>query len=69
MSNPNVLTVDDEKNIRLTLASTLEAFNIASDTARNGKEAMQKLAEKFFQLMLFDLLFRTPFKARGSGEG
>ena len=55
MSNPNVLIVDDEKNIRLTLSSTLEAFNIASDTARSGKEALQKLAEKSFQLMLLDL--------------
>ena len=55
MSNPNVLIVDDEKNIRLTLSSTLEAFNIASDTARSGKEALQKLAEKSFQLILLDL--------------
>ncbi len=55
MSTPNVLIVDDEKNIRLTLSSTLEAFNISSDTARSGQEAMQKLAEKSFQLMLLDL--------------
>ena len=55
MSTPNVLIVDDERNIRLTLSATLEAFSIASDTAGSGNQALQKLAEKSFQLMLLDL--------------
>lgn len=55
MSNPNVLIVDDERNIRLTLSATLESFGIASDTAASGNQALQKLTEKSFQLMLLDL--------------
>ncbi|MFZ2089776.1 MAG: response regulator [Desulfobaccales bacterium] len=54
MSSPPVLIVDDEKNIRLTLASALEALNIAADTAGSGEEAVQKLAEKSYRLMLLD---------------
>ena len=52
---PAVLVVDDERNIRLTLSMALEALNIPVDTAENGEEALQKLAEKSFQLMLLDL--------------
>ena len=58
MSAPAVLIVDDERNIRLTLASALEALNIAADTASTGEEALQKLAEKSFKLMLLD--FKLP---------
>jgi len=50
-----VLIVDDEKNIRLTLALALEQLNIPVDTAANGEEALQKLAEKSYGLMLLDL--------------
>ena len=55
MSSPAILIVDDEKNIRLTLSSALEALNISADTASTGEEALQKLAEKSFKLMLLDL--------------
>jgi DNA-binding NtrC family response regulator len=55
MSTSNVLIVDDEKNIRLTLSQVLEVLNIAADTAASGEEALQKLQEKPFQLMLLDL--------------
>ena len=58
MSAPTVLIVDDEKNIRLTLSSALEALNILADTASSGEEALQKLAEKSFKLMLLD--FKLP---------
>jgi DNA-binding NtrC family response regulator len=55
MSDRSVLIVDDEKNIRLTLALALEKLNIPVDTAINGEEALQKLAEKSYALMLLDL--------------
>jgi YesN/AraC family two-component response regulator len=55
MSDRSVLIVDDEKNIRLTLAMALEKLNIPVDTAVNGEEALKKLAEKSYALMLLDL--------------
>jgi DNA-binding NtrC family response regulator len=55
MKESTVLIVDDEKNIRLTLSMVLEAINISVDTAGTGEEALQKLAEKSFNLMLLDL--------------
>lgn len=55
MSDRSVLIVDDEKNIRLTLALALEKLNIPVDTAVNGEEALKKLAEKSYGLMLLDL--------------
>ncbi len=55
MKNQQVMIVDDEKNIRLTLAATLEGFGFASDTAANGHEALEKLAKKSFQVILLDL--------------
>ena len=55
MNHPTVLIVDDEKNIRLTLAMTLETLNISADTASTGEEALQKLAEKPYRLMILDL--------------
>jgi len=55
MSNRSVLIVDDEKNIRLTLSMALEKLNVPVDTAVNGEEALQKLAEKSYGLMLLDL--------------
>jgi len=55
MSDRSVLIVDDEKNIRLTLAMALEKLNLPVDTALNGEEALKKLAEKSYALMLLDL--------------
>jgi len=55
MSDRSVLIVDDEKNIRLTLSMALEKLNVPVDTAVNGEEALQKLAEKSYGLMLLDL--------------
>ena len=53
--SPAVLIVDDERNIRLTLSMALEALEIPVDTAESGEEALQKLAETSFKLMLLDL--------------
>ncbi len=50
-----VLIVDDEKNIRLTLSQALEALQLDTDTAVNGEEALAKLAQTHFGLVLLDL--------------
>jgi FixJ family two-component response regulator len=50
-----VLVVDDEKNIRLTLYNSLESLGFPISTAVNGEEALQKLQEAEFGLLLLDL--------------
>ncbi|OHB64548.1 MAG: response regulator receiver protein [Planctomycetes bacterium RBG_13_62_9] len=55
MAKQAVLIVDDEKNIRLTLSQTLESPDMEVDTAVNGEEALVKLQEKDFGLVLLDL--------------
>jgi DNA-binding response OmpR family regulator len=55
MNDQSVLIVDDEKNIRLTLSQALEVLKLETDTAAGGEEALAKLKEKGFGLMLLDL--------------
>ena len=50
-----ILLVDDEKNIRLTLSQALEIVGAEIDTASNGEEALAKLKEKEFGLILLDI--------------
>jgi DNA-binding NtrC family response regulator len=51
----SVLIVDDEHNIRLTLSHALETLEVGIDTAANGAEALAKLKEKEFTLVLLDI--------------
>jgi DNA-binding response OmpR family regulator len=55
MKHKSILIVDDEKNIRLTLSQALEILEVETDTAANGEEALSKLKEKKFGLILLDL--------------
>ena len=55
MEPKRILVVDDEKNIRLTLTQALECEEWQTDTAVNGEDALQKLEESEFDLMLLDL--------------
>jgi DNA-binding NtrC family response regulator len=55
MKDKSVLIIDDEKNIRLTLSQALEVLEVRIDTAANGEEALAKLKEKEFGLILLDL--------------
>jgi DNA-binding NtrC family response regulator len=55
MKGKPVLVVDDEKNIRLTLSIALESMELEIDTAMNGEEALVKLGQKEFGLILLDL--------------
>jgi CheY-like chemotaxis protein len=55
MKDKPILIVDDEKNIRLTLSQSLEVLGVETDSAEDGKEALAKLREKEFGLILLDL--------------
>ncbi len=55
MKGRSILIVDDEKNILLTLSQSLEVLQLETDTAANGEEALAKLKEKNFSLILLDL--------------
>jgi DNA-binding response OmpR family regulator len=50
-----ILIVDDEKNICLTLSQALEVLGVETDTALDGEEALVKLGNKEFGLILLDL--------------
>jgi DNA-binding response OmpR family regulator len=55
MEMNKILVVDDEKNIRLTLSQALETLGMPIQTAGDGEEALQKLRESDFSLVLLDL--------------
>lgn len=50
-----ILVVDDEKNIRLTVAKALETFGVPIGEAANGEEALQQVREKDFGVIVLDL--------------
>jgi DNA-binding response OmpR family regulator len=55
MEPKKILIVDDEKNIRLTLSQALETLGMPVQTAGDGEEALQKLQDSDFSLVLLDL--------------
>jgi len=55
MTDPRILIVDDEKNIRLTLSQALASLPAEVETASDGKEALQKVETGQFSLILLDL--------------
>ncbi|MFH1070646.1 MAG: response regulator [Candidatus Glassbacteria bacterium] len=55
MNDKSILIVDDEKNIRLTVAAALESMECETSSAVNGEEALAILGEKAFGLILLDL--------------
>lgn len=55
MNSKPILIVDDEKNIRLTLSQSLEVLGVETDTAVNGEDALAKLKQKEFGLILLDI--------------
>lgn len=55
MAKRSVLIVDDEIYIRMTLSFALEKLNFSVDTAASGTEALKKLAERSYAVMLLDL--------------
>jgi len=55
MTAKPILIVDDEKSIRLALSMSLEKLEIPVETAASGKEALERLAQGAYGLMLLDL--------------
>ena len=55
MEQKPILVVDDEKNIRLTVSQSLKSLEVPTDTAENGEEALEKVEETDYGLILLDL--------------
>ncbi|MDK2918641.1 MAG: hypothetical protein PWQ37_1374 [Candidatus Petromonas sp.] len=53
--NKKILIVDDEKNIRMTLRHCLKEQNYDIDIAINGDEALNKIQNQKFDLVLLDI--------------
>lgn len=55
-----VLLVDDDPTSRLTLKTVLEAGGYSVDAAASGAEAVGKLDEREYELVLSDLQMESP---------
>lgn len=55
-SEKRILIVDDDDAIRALLSTVLKRRGLRVDTARNGVEAVTKLGERRYSLMLLDLM-------------
>lgn len=55
MKGKRLLIVDDEKNIRLTLSQSLQSLGVETETAVYAEEALYKLAQNEYSLVLLDL--------------
>jgi len=51
----SILIVDDEKNIRLTIAKALEAFAVEIGEAGDGQEALSLIKQKDYGVIILDL--------------
>lgn len=51
----SILIVEDDANTRETLSIVLQQKGYNTDTAENGREAIQKLKAKFYNLALLDI--------------
>ena len=56
MATNRILIVDDEEAIREVVSSLLEAQGYQTSTAGNGREALEALKEKPFDLVLSDMV-------------
>jgi len=52
---PRILVVDDEESIRKVLAAILKEEGYEVDTAENGREAIRKSNEDFYNMALLDI--------------
>jgi len=52
---PRILIVEDDANIREALSTILQQKGYNTDTAKDGREAIQKSKAKFFNLALLDI--------------
>src|SRR5204863_8149931 len=58
LSNPNkkILVVDDDDSIRLMVERVLRREKFEVDSARDGHEAIEKLAHNEYGMVLLDLM-------------
>ncbi|MFQ6065397.1 MAG: response regulator [Candidatus Bathyarchaeia archaeon] len=54
-NKPSILVVEDDANIRESIKNVLQQKGYSTDTAENGREAIQKSKAKFFNLALLDI--------------
>lgn len=54
-TKPQILVVDDETNMRHMLGAMLGTFGYSVTTAANGKEALAKVVETTFEVVLCDI--------------
>jgi DNA-binding NtrC family response regulator len=52
---PSILIVEDDANILESISTILQQKGYHTDTAKTGKEAIQKSQTKFFNLALLDI--------------
>ncbi|HPY16526.1 MAG TPA: response regulator, partial [Polyangiaceae bacterium] len=55
MDGMRVLLVDDEEELVETIAERLELRGIVAETVTNGEEALQRVLEKPFDVVLLDV--------------
>ncbi len=55
MSRPSILVVDDDEDLRETLASCLDAEGFETATAEDGVAATASMAQKGFDLVISDV--------------
>ena len=55
MKKASILIVDDNEGILETLSAILEEKGYRTDTAKNGKEAIEKSKTNFYNLALLDI--------------
>ncbi|MCB0191106.1 MAG: response regulator transcription factor [Anaerolineae bacterium] len=55
MSQPRILIVDDNDTVRYVLTNTLKHQGYVIDSASDGSEALKKLVQTSYDLMLLDL--------------
>ncbi len=56
--NEVVLIVDDDTSVLRTVSKLLQKAGYATETAETGKEAIEKISERFYDVVLID--FRLP---------
>ena len=55
MGETRILVVDDDETIRKSISRVLETAGYTVDTAKNGREAIQKAESNFYNLALIDI--------------
>jgi CheY-like chemotaxis protein len=60
MKTKRILIVDDKETMRFLLSEVLMPLGKEIETAETGEKALQKLAEKSFDLVIIDYLICTP---------